>query len=656
MPTRCVTSSEHDRQRVSHIARVIVEVEPLHLDRPFDYLVPDDVEVVPGQRVQVAFSGRSVRGLVVDVADGSDVPEERLRPLKRVLGEHVWVRPEELELLRWAADRYGAPVADVVRHALPGRTVDVERRAADAGWFPPGAARRPASDPAPDRDVLRDHWAVYGDEGDKLVAEVAQGSGSFLWRPLPGEDVAERLAELAQLCLSGDRDVLVLVPDPGSPVGDAVVRAAGDLAVDLRGGPSPRVHYRKWLEARCGQARVVVGERGAAFVPLERLGLAVVLDEASPALKERRSPRHHARDVVLERARRAGGVGLAVSTVPSAIAWRLMRERRVLPVRPSRDAERRARPRVTVVSWVDQPRTRLSREALRALRDATNEGAYGVILAARKGEGRMLVCKSCGTRVICPTCESSVARAGNGVRCEGCGWGVSRVPSCVDCGARQVVPLAAGATWIGGELRRTMQVPIAVLEGYGREAPPPPAVLVMTRGSVLDAPPGRVRAVVLPDLDGSLRRPSLDAGEDALRLAMTVAGWVVHGRQDPADGEVVVQTTEPEHPAIAALSAWDPGGFWRAEVAVRATLRFPPAAYALRIEVVGDPNASADELRRALPSTDELLGPIPVEDRHGFLIKSEERAVTLAALRPWREDASKRGVEVRLDVDPVDAL
>ena len=641
---------------MSHIARVVVEVEPLHLDRPFDYLVPEDVEVVAGQRVQVAFSGRSVRGLVVETTEHTDVPEGRLRPLTRVLGEHVWVRPDELELLRWAADRYGAPVADVVRHALPGRTVDVERRAAEAGWFPPGRGRRPASDPSPDPELIRDRWTVYGEEGNKLVGEVADGSGSFLWRPLPGEDVAERLAELAQLCLSGDRDVLVLVPDPSSPVGDAVVRAAGDLAVDLRGGPSPRVQYRRWLEARCGQARVVVGERGAAFVPLDRLGLAVVLDEASPALKERRSPRHHARDVVLERARRAGGVGLAVSTVPSAIGWRLMRERRVLPVRPSRDAERRARPRVTVVSWVDQPRTRLSREAIRALRSATDAGAYGVVLAARKGEGRMLVCKGCGTRVACPTCESSVARAGEGVRCEGCGWGSSRVPACVDCGTRQVVPLAAGATWIGGELSRTVDVPVAVLEGYGREAPPPPAVLVMTRGSVLDAPPGRVRAVVLPDLDGSLRRPSLDAGEDALRLAMTVASWVVHGRQDPAEGEVVVQTTEPDHPAIAALSAWDPGGFWRAEVAVRATLRFPPAAYALRLEVADEPRSVAEELRAVLPAGDELLGPIPVEDRQGFLIKSDERAVTLAALRPWREQASKQGTEVRLDVDPVDAL
>jgi primosomal protein N' (replication factor Y) (superfamily II helicase) len=637
----------------------VVEVEPLHLDRPFDYLVPDDVEVVAGQRVQVSFAGRRVRGLVVEVAASSDVPLARLRPLAKVLGDHVWVREDELEVLRWAAARFGAPLADVVRHALPARTIDVERRAADAGWFPPGAERRPSSDPPPDPIQLAANWEVYGDGGRTLLDAARDGAGSFVWRPLPGEDLGARLAELTQVTLAGDRDVLVIVPDPASPAADAVVRAAGDLAVDLRGGPSPRVAYKRWLEARCGAARVVVGERGAVFTPLERLGLAVVLDEANPALKERRSPRHHARDVVLERARRAGGAGVVVGTVPSAVAWRLLRERRVTAVVPSREAERRARPRVQVVTGQDQPRARLLRESVAALRAATDAGAYGVLLAARRGEGRAVVCRRCGERLSCPTCASSlgVPEERGALLCEGCGWSARRVPPCRVCGEREVVPLAAGAVRLGSELARTFAVPVAVLEGYGQPAPPPPAVLVMTRGSVLDAPPGIVGAVVLADLDGSLRRPTLDAAEDALRLACTLAGWTVHGRRDPGSSRVVVQTREPEHHAIAALAAWDPGGFWRTEVGVRAPLRFPPLAHAMRIEV--GPGADGDVtalLRGSLAEGDELLGPLPVEGRSGYLLKSSDRDATLQALRPLRESWSKAGVEVRLDVDPVDAL
>ncbi|MFP4235417.1 MAG: primosome assembly protein PriA, partial [Nitriliruptoraceae bacterium] len=132
------------------LARVVVEVAPLHLDHPFDYRLDADVEVAVGQRVLVPFAGRRVRGLVVDLPSESDVASDRLRPVARVLGPHVWVTQDELALLRWAADRFGAPLADVLRHALPDRTVDVERRAAEAGWFPPGSGARPSGGPPPD--------------------------------------------------------------------------------------------------------------------------------------------------------------------------------------------------------------------------------------------------------------------------------------------------------------------------------------------------------------------------------------------------------------------------------------------------------------------------------------------------------------------------
>ncbi len=641
------------------LARVVVEVAPFHLDHPFDYLVDDDVEVALGQRVLVPFAGRQVRGLVVDCPHDSEVPTTRLRPIVRVLGSHVWVRDEELALLRWAAARFGAPLADVVRHALPDRTVDVERRAAAAGWFPPGTSRRPTSDPAPEPGTLEQRWSVYGDAGGQLLQAAADGAGSFLWRPLPGEDVAARLAELAQLTLAGDRDVLVLVPDPASPTADAVVTAAGDLAVDLRGGPSPRVAYRRWLEARCGRARVVVGERGAAFTPLDRLGLAVILDEANPTYKERRSPRHHAREVVLERARRAGAVGLAVGTVPSAVAWRLLRERRVTPVVPARDAERRARPRIEVVTGAGQPRARLTREATAALRAAVRTGRYGVVLATRRGEGRALVCRDCGDRVVCPTCDASLAAAeGGGVVCPVCGHRGPRRP-CRSCRGRELVPLAAGAQRLGAELARGFDVPVVVLEGYAQTPPPPPAVLVTTRGSVLDRPPGEVGGVVLPDLDGLLRRPSLDAAEDALRLAFQVASWTVHAGADPAASRVVVQTREPDHHAITALAAWDPGGFWRHEVALRAPLRFPPITAAIRlatrVDALLDGRRVGELLAAALPPDDTLLGPLPEDGRDGYLVTSDDREATLEALASLRARCSREGVELRVDVDPVDA-
>jgi primosomal protein N' (replication factor Y) (superfamily II helicase) len=633
------------------IARVVVEVEPFHLDRPFDYLVPDDLDdpVQVGSRVEVVFAGRRRRGLVVALADHTDVPPGRLRPLRRVLGPHVWATPADIEVFRWAADRFGAPLADVVRHALPSRTVAVERAAADQGWFP-GPAPRPDLDlAAPDGP-----WGHYGPGGPALATAVATGHGAFVWRPVPGEDVGAAVADLVRRCLAGGRDALVIVPDAGSRAARsfrvALARdVPGEAVVDVRGDLGPRASYRAWLRARCGQARVVIGERGAAFWPLPRLGLGVVLDEANPALKERRSPRHHSREVVLERTRRAGGVGLLVTTVPSAATWRLLRDRRLVPVTASRADERRAAPRVRVDDAREGPRTRLGPHAVPALRRAVAAGRYGVVLAARRGEGRALACSRCGERVRCPRCAASLAAAGRGWACGTCGWEGPARP-CRECGATAFVPLAAGAQRLAEELTRTIDAPVAVLEGHDQPAPPPPAVLVMTRGSVMDEPPGPVGAVVLPDLDALARRPAADAPEDALRLAMTLAGWAVGS----ADVEVVVRTDEPDGAVVAALARWDPGGFWRDEAPRRAEIHFPPAAHAVALHVGGDPTPVVEVLVRLLPF-DRVLGPIREADgRHRFLLLPDDRGDLLQELRPWREAWSKDGRDVRVDVDPVD--
>jgi primosomal protein N' (replication factor Y) len=386
-----------------------------------------------------------------------------------------------------------------------------------------------------------------------------------------------------------------------------------------------------------------------AFWPVAALGLTVVSDEANPALKERRSPRHHAREVLLERARRAGACGVAVTTVPSAVTWRLLRERRLTPVTARRADEVRRVPEIVVDDGAGGQRTRLGTRAVPALRHAVAEGAYGVVLAARRGEGRALACRGCGHRLRCPRCASSVSSGGRGLVCGTCGWTDLRRP-CPECRGREFVPLAAGAERLGDEIAQAVDAPVAVLEGHDRPAPPPPAVLVMTRGSVMDEPPGQVGAVVLPDLDALSRRPAVDAPEDALRLAARLVRWAA---RTGGDVPVVVRTDEPDGVVARSLARWDPGGFWRDEAPRRAMIHLPPAAVAVAVEVGADPDGAFAVLSSVLPE-DRVLGPVPTDDgRFRFLLLADDRAALLASLRSWRETCSREGRDVRVDVDPV---
>ena len=658
------------------IARVAVEGAPLHLGDTLDYLA--DASLTVGHRVELTLAGRRTRGLVTDIVDGSEVPRSRLRPHGRLLGDAPWTDAAGIELLRWAADRFGAPLGDVVRHALPGRVVDEERRATAAGWWPPALEGEPTIRPAPvatpgapaagtaqgvdSAGQEETDWSSYGPAGETLLGAAAGGSGSFLLAPLPGEDLAALIADLARRTLDGGRDVLVVVPGPVSEVADRVLALVGpEGRVDLRGGPTSRMAYRSWLRARAGLARVVVGERSAAFTPLARLGLAVIVDEADPTHKERRSPRHHVREVVLERARRAQGVGLCTSDVPSVVARTLVASGRLTPVRAERGAVEVRRPVVRLESGELEARARISRAGMQVLREAVRSGGYGVVLAARRGEGRALVCGRCRDLVRCTRCSGSVARSPEGGWwCAACGASSPRAPRCERCGPGPLAPLAAGAEWLGAELARSIDAPVAVLEGHAPPVPPAPAVLVMTRGSVLDRPPGegQVRGVVLPDLDGSLRRPTLDAAEDALRLAFRVAGWTVTSRQaggpGPRPTEVVVETRERDHHALRALVAWDADLFWEAEEAMRAPLALPPLRWALRLEGPDGPALVAQVQGHVAPG-DRVIGPLPLgSGRMALLVLAEDRAATLAALRPLRDQLSRQGADVRLEVDPTD--
>jgi primosomal protein N' (replication factor Y) (superfamily II helicase) len=620
-------------------ARTVVEVAPAHLDRPFDYLVPDGWEVGFGQRVRVDFAGRRVTGWVVGVGDTTDTDPARIRPLHQLQGDHAWFDPDDLRLYRWVADRYAATLADVLRHAMPDRVAHVER--SYTGGLSTEAVFAQVSGHRVDKPPVS--WAHYGAQG--LLDAVAGGGGAFWVRPLVGDDAVALLLDLISRCLDSGRSALVLSPDPSSALAQAVLELAD--GVDLR-QDKPRERYEAYLRCRFGGARVAVGERGGVFAPLRDLGLVLVEDEANPSYKERRAPRHNAREVALARARMQGAACVLTGDLPSAQLWRMVAPGHVAPVVPNRADEREQAPRVTVVD-LEQPRakrTRFTDQANRTLSDTVRRGGAAVVLAARGGQGAALACRRCGARRACPACDSSLRSAADGWQCATCGW-TGDPFTCAECHAEETAPLAAGAGRLAQELARSHRgAEVMRMEGF--DAPGPdgrPAIAVMTRGSVVTRPGWlhgqHADVVVLPDADALLNRPGLEAAEDALRLWMAVARWAPH---------VVVQTRQPRDPAVQALVRWDPEGFWRNEAERRALLGFPPARSLVALKVAEEEAPGvADELRRSLPGEDEVLGPDP---GGGLLVKSAGLRGTLDALTALRQAWSKAGMRVRVDVDP----
>lgn len=192
-----------------------------------------------------------------------------------------------------------------------------------------------------------------------------------------------------------------------------------------------------------------------------------------------------------------------------------------------------------------------------------------------------------------------------------------------------------------------MTAPVAVLQGYAPAVPDQPSILVMTRGSVLPDPPGPVGAVVLRDLDRLAGRPRLDAAEDTLRLAMTMAGWV---RRFGTDGVVLVPALDNQHALVRALVSWDPDLFWRVETERRTPLRFPPVATAIHVDVPAD----APDLLLPARLGDMVSRPLG-DGRRRHQVRTDDRIGVVRQLVPLLAEWSKDGItDTRVDVEPVE--
>ena len=282
------------------VARVAVDIPLAHLDRPFDYLVPERLsdQAVPGCRVRVRFAGQLVDGYLLDRAAASEHPG-RLARLDRVVSPEPVLSPEIMALAREVADRYAGTLADVLRLAIPPRHARTEAAAAAPGAAAPAAGRAGRAGPV---------GPVPGRPG--LPGRAGQRAGPrAVWSALPGPHWPEEIARAAGTAAAAGRGALIVVPDARDL---GLVDAA--LAGRARSRPARhavrRPRARRAVPALAGRParRGPGGGRhpGRHVRPGHDLGLVVLWDDGDDLHAEPRAPYPHAREVLALRAHRTG--------------------------------------------------------------------------------------------------------------------------------------------------------------------------------------------------------------------------------------------------------------------------------------------------------------------------------------------------------------
>jgi len=613
------------------VARIAVDVPLAHLDRPFDYLVPQRLAAaaVPGCRVRVRFAGQLTGGYLLERAATSEHPGQ-LAYLERVVSPEPVLSPEIAALAREVADRCAGTLADVLRLAIPPRHAGAETAdgpPADAvGGRPPsgtGHGEQPGAGGQPAGRLPRPApgpWARYP-AGQAFLTALAEGRAPrAVWSALPGPLWPEEIAVAAAAAGSAGRGTLIVVPDARdlSLVDGALARALGPgRHACLSAGLGPAERYRRWLSVARGTVRVVAGTRAAMFAPVHDLGLVVIWDDGDDLHAEPRAPYPHAREVLALRAHRAGAGALIGGFARTAEAARLIGTGWAAAITADRPTVRGCAPQVRAAGAdAELARDEAARSArmpslaLRMARTGLTRGPV-LIQVPRRGYVTAVACENCRAPARCPACGGPLALEGDGgpARCRWCGradpgW------RCPACGDPRLRALVTGAGRTAEELGRAFPgTPVVVSRGASvvETVPRAPALVVATPGAEPRADGGYAAAVLL---DGwvLLGRPSLRAAEEALRRWLNAAALVRPG----ASGGAVTVVAEAALPAVQALIRWDPATHADRELAEREALRFPPA---VRMAALSGPGRAVAELLAAavLPPEADILGPIPLD-------------------------------------------
>jgi len=571
------------------VVRVLPDVAAI--DKTFDYLVPDALrdQVRVGDMVRVELHGRRVGGWIVEV-DVDPPPGVVLRPLAKRTGHGP--SPELLDLAHWASWRWAGRAASLLKTASPERVVS---------RLPSPA--RPAALPAPDHALLR--------------AAIA-GPRSVLRLP--------PATNLVHVALAGASlgNALVLCP---------TVAMATTITTRLRrAGVAVATHPHDWALGAAGAT--VVGARAAVWAPVADLAAVVVLDEHDDALQQEQAPTWHARDVAIERARRAGVPCVLTSPCPSleALEWGELHA-------ADRARDRAGWPPVEVVDRRDEDprRAGLFSDALvRLLRSDSRV----LCVLNRTGRAKLLACVACGELARCAVCEAAVEQPDDELRCPRCD--AIRPPVCLVCGAGRFKNARAGVARVREELEALVGEPVAELTAASDPATPLSRVVVGTEAVLRRI--DRADAVAFLDLDQELLAPRYRAVEQALALVARAARIVAASgpASGRAAGRLLLQTRSPDHEVVQAAVHADVTAVAAAERARRELLRFPP--WSALAEVSG----------AAGPAFVEALGqPAGVQVAEvaagRWLLRAADHATLCDALAAVKRPPGR----VRIEVDPL---
>jgi primosomal protein N' (replication factor Y) (superfamily II helicase) len=490
--------------------------------------------------------------------------------------------------------------------------------------------------------------------------------------------------------LDQGRSAVLLVPEIGltpAVAADLHQVFGGEVAI-LHSGLTDAERAEQWHRIHRGEARVVAGTRSAVFAPVSDLALIIVDEEQDSSYKQEETPRYHARDVAVMRAKMAGAVAVLGSATPSLESYYNAKKNKYALLELPDRVERRPLPEVEIVDMRQEFQETgkeqvVSRRLAEEIRERLERKEQVMVLLNRRGYSPVVLCRACGKSLQCKNCAVSMThhKREQKMECHYCGH-VARIPErCAECGSEYVYFVGTGSEKLE-ELLHGMfpQARIGRLDRdtvRGRDDfervlnALNEGALDLLVGTQMIAKGHDIHGVTLVGVIGAdmaLGLPDFRAAERTFQLLTQVAGRAGRG-QSP--GKVILQTYFQDHYAVQFAARHDFAGFYEKELQFRAWMHYPPygaiANVLVRSPKLDEAMTWSGELGRWFENTRHegirVLGPAaaPItrlkrDYRYHFILKSASREKMNGLLRAMLGEAAKRKIprtQVVVDVDPV---
>lgn len=636
------------------VVGVLVQLSSQNIDKIFDYIVPNDLEssIKVGIRVLVPFGRQTLEGFVLEIKDNSD---RDLKEIYSILDRDIVLNDELLLLGKQIQKSTLSTLISAYQVMLPkalkakagvlvSKKYQTFYELTDKSYLASSTAQEKILKLFSDKktisrkellaisssalstliekkvlseikkedyrikyEVNKDKKKVLTSSQQKVVNSVLENQRNvpFLLFGVTGSGKTEVYMQIIEEVLKRGETAIMLVPEISltPQMVEQFSNRFGNQIAALHSALSEGEKYDEWRRIARGEASIVIGARSAIFAPLKNIGIIIMDEEHSDSYKQGdKSPRYHARDVAIWRAKHHSCPVLLGSATPSlesmARAEKGVYQLLVLKER----VNGKSLPNVEIIDMNKEAKNGTSHITNRLLSEVSScidRGEQAILFLNRRGFSTFVTCKNCSETIKCPNCDITLTyhKSNRMLRCHYCGYATPLPKVCPHCKEEALSDLGVGTEKIEEELHgllpnaRVLRMDVDTTSRKGAHKKMIDAfrnheydILLGTQIVAKGLDFSDVTLVGVINADTSLNIPDFRSSENTYSLLSQVAGR--SGRSQKT-GKVYIQTFNPDHYAISFVKEHDYLGFYREEMKIRRRLGYPPFYFLCYLKISG---------------------------------------------------------------------